>query len=487
MKHLQSTAFVLAGSVLIAACADDVFQPQLTPDAPAAMSSDAPGSLDMMATPAPTHMVVFKGKGIPADFAQKVEALGGEVELTVPRFNVASVRGLDDAGILALRSDRNVSLVESETIHELPNVMLGDVLAMGTVPNSPDEPAAADFYPRQWHLKTIQAEDAWDAGHLGSPDVTVAILDTGIDYRHADLAGLVDLDRSVSFATADDPYVAFYFPGAHLVADIGYHGTHVAATVSSNALAAAGVTSRTTLMGVKVCSVAAGGCPAVAIFAGIAHAVENGADIINMSLGGAFQKSANPGYHSIINQAFNYAHQNGVTVIVSAGNESIDLDHDLYPDPNTGEIRHFPSLYKTYCSTPHNICVSATGPTSGGTTGPWPDADAPASYTNYGRSAINVAAPGGTSGAAVWAACSGFSLTVPVCQTGTYVVGLGGTSMAAPHVSGVAAMILGQRGRMQPSQLRNALERAADDLGQSGTDPFYGKGRINAARSIGAI
>src|SRR5690606_15946941 len=125
---------------------------------------------------------------------------------------------------------RNVSLVESETIHELPNVMLGDVLAMGTVPNSPDEPAAADFYPRQWHLKTIQAEDAWDAGHLGSPDVTVAILDTGIDYRHADLAGLVDLDRSVSFATADDPYVRFYFPGAHLVADIGYHGTHVAAT-----------------------------------------------------------------------------------------------------------------------------------------------------------------------------------------------------------------------------------------------------------------
>src|SRR5690606_35557739 len=140
---------------------------------------------------------------------------------------------------------------------------------------------------------------------------------------------------------------------------------------------AAGVTSRTTLMGVKVCSVVSGFCPGSAIFAGIEHAVENGADIINMSLGGAFLKSSNPGFVSAINRLFNYAHRNGVTVVVAAGNESADLVHDFYP--NTDDVlTHFPSLYTTYCDTPHNICVSATGPNAGApATGPWPEPDAP--------------------------------------------------------------------------------------------------------------
>ena len=232
---------------------------------------------------------------------------------------------------------------------------------------------------------------------------------------------------------------------------------------------------------------ATGGCPASAIFAGIEHAVENGADIINMSLGGAFQKSANPGYVSVLNRLFNYAHKNDVTVVVSAGNEAADLDHNFYPNADD-VMTHYPSLYKTYCSTPHNICVSATGPTgSAGTDGPWENIDAPASYTNFGRSAVNVAAPGGNA-SSVTAACSPFSLLqgLTVCQTGVFVVGSNGTSMASPHVAGLAAMIMGERGKLKPSQVRSIIERTADDLGQSGTDPFYGKGRINAASAVGA-
>jgi subtilisin family serine protease len=323
------------------------------------------------------------------------------------------------------------------------------------------------------------------AGLTGSAAVTVAILDTGIGYTHADLAGRVDLGRSVSFVPADDAYVAAFFPGAHPIADIGYHGTHVAATVASNAIAAAGVTSGTTLMGVKVCSVVTGGCPSGAVFAGIVHAVDHGADIINMSLGGAFQKGSFPGYVSIVNDVFSYARQRGVTVIVAAGNAGADLDHSIYPDANNVPT-HFPSLYATYCSTPHNVCVSATGPTAAGSVnGPWLNIDAPASYTNFGRSAITVAGPGGTSAAAVYAACSPFSLVVTICQTGTFVVGLGGTSMAAPHVAGVAALIMSQRGKLPPSQIAGILQQTADDLGAAGTDPFYGKGRVNAARAVG--
>src|SRR5690606_3204384 len=138
----------------------------------------------------------------------------------------------------------------------------------------------------------------------------------------------------------------------------------------------------------------------------------------------------------------------------------------------TGEIGHYPSLYKTYCSTPNNICVSATGPLNYTLTGPWDEPDAPASYSNFGRSAVNVAAPGGNA-SYVYAACSGFSLVIPICQTGTYIVGATGTSMAAPHASGVAALILATHGSLNPAQLRSALEGTADDLGQPGTDPFY--------------
>jgi subtilisin family serine protease len=206
-----------------------------------------------------------------------------------------------------------------------------------------------------------------------------------------------------------------------------------------------------------------------------------------MSLGGAFLKSSNPGFVSVINRLYNYAHQQGVTVIVAAGNEFADLDHNFYP--NTNEVlTHFPSLYKTYCDTPHNICVSATGPTSRTSlNGPWQNIDAPAPYTNFGRSAITVAAPGGAAGGSVTAACSPFSLLqgLTICQTGTFVVGSNGTSMAAPHVAGLAAMIMGQQGKLSPTAISAILRQTADDLGQPGTDPYYGKGRINAARALG--
>lgn len=423
---------------------------------------------------------------MPRGFEAQVEALGGQVLTVINVVGAAVITGVDTDGLAALQTDKAIDTVEPEVILELPQPT--DVSAPfapgNATPSSPSDPTAAWAYARQWNMRAIGADVAWAAGYLGSSDVTVAILDTGIGYTHEDLVGLVDLDRSISFVPNDDVYVNAFFPGAHPIADIGYHGTHVAATVASNGYNAAGVTSRTTLMGVKVCSVATGGCPGGAIFSGIEYAVDNGADVINMSLGGAFQKKSYPGYVSVINRLFNYAHQNKVTVVVSAGNSAADLDRNYYPNAD-GEQTHYPSLYKTYCSTPHNICVSATGPTaSAGTNGPWTDVDAPAYYTNYGRSAINVAAPGGNTGGRVWAACSTFSLVIPVCQADGYIVGISGTSMASPHVAGLAALMVAEYGK-NPAKVRSAIEKSADDLGQSGTDPYYGKGRINVATATG--
>jgi subtilisin family serine protease len=227
-------------------------------------------------------------------------------------------------------------------------------------------------------------------------------------------------------------------------------------------------------MGVKVCSIV-GGCPGSAIFDGIVWAIEHDADVINMSLGGDFVKSDYPGYVSLINRLFNYARSQRVTIAVSAGNDYADLDHDV-------------NGFKTYCDAPHVICVSATAPASSDDYfyGPFYDVDTPASYTNFGRSAISVAAPGGDDYGYVLQACSSSSLIISACQASpTYVVWASGTSMAAPHVSGLAALLVEDYGR-NPGRIKAAIQQSADDLGQPGTDPYYGKGRINVATAVGA-
>jgi subtilisin family serine protease len=300
----------------------------------------------------------------------------------------------------------------------------------------------------------------------------VFILDTGLGYLHPDLAGRVDLTLSRSFVPSDDALVAAAFPGLHPVSDLHYHGTHVGATVSSNAIAAAGVTSGVTLVGVKVLGVDGSG-DSFGVLDGILYAADADADVINMSLGETFSKSdeGSAAFMEAINRATNYAHAQGSLVVVSAGNAATDLDHDG-------------NSFKAFCSAPNVVCVSATGPTAqAGVNGPWTNVDALAPYSNYGRSAISVAAPGG-SASAVWAACSRTSLVLPICGTGTFIVGLGGTSMAAPHVSGVAALLVEKLGRNRPSAIRAALAKSADDLGQPGTDAAYGKGRINAVTAM---
>lgn len=462
---------VAAAATGLAACDD------LKTDTPLA-PSNAP-SLSTAASPIDgSYLVLFKGNGVPAGFASHVAALGGTVIFAHGGAGIGAVAGLTPEAATQLGASSGVAAVEADDMTVLAP-MVGEVEEFGATVESPSAPATAAFFPRQWHLRAIGANVAWAAGRRGSPAIKVAILDTGLGYTHPDLNGRVDLASSRSFVPSDDALVALNFPGAHPVADLHYHGTHVGATVSSNAIAAAGVTSGTTLIGVKVCNVN-GSCPTSAVLAGVVYAADAGAHVANLSVGGRFNRrdasaagGDGPSFLAIINRAFNYAHGNGTQMVVSAGNNAIDMDHD-----GNG--------YKAYCSAPHVICVSATGPTAtAGTNGPWTNVDALAPYSNYGRSAVSVAAPGGGT-SPVWAACSRFSLQVPVCRTGNFVVGLNGTSMASPHAAGTAALIAEDVGR-NPSQIRARLQGTADDLGQPGTDPAYGKGRINVARAAGVI
>lgn len=478
MSRITRKSSFVAVIVLAAACADvptaaEVASPNPAFDVSLVVPDDEQAR----------HLVVFNGKA-PKDFAARVAALGGEVVLN-HAIGVAVVTGLDEAAAQRLQADTKAMYVEREPKYRLiePAAVLEPTqaepllsIAVGGGVTSADDPTSALLYADQWNLHQIQAEAAWASGRLGSSGVTVAILDTGIDYLLPDLDGRVDLNRSVSFVPTDDLFLSIFFPNRHPSADLHYHGTNVASQVASNAWAFAGVTSQVTLMSVKVCSFL-GGCPGVV--EGILYAIDNGADVINMSLGGYFTKATNPGAVAVYNRISNYAKQQGVTLVVSAGNDSIDLDRNrdvpIYDDAgNIIDRVHAPSLFHSFCDATHVLCVSATR-----------QDDVPASYSNYGRSAVDVAAPGGDSGEWVYSLCPQTSLVFN-CAGGLFVLGVAGTSQAAPHVAGLAALAVEEVGR-NPARVRAYVRNSADSIDGTGNSAYFGKGRINVGRAVGAL
>ncbi len=216
----------LAGGLLTAACQSDTTTGPNDMPSPS-MGRNAAGSGQVAtdwenADPSTgLHLVVFRGNRVPNGFARAVEALGGSVADAHGRFGFATVSGLDDAGAAALLGRRDVMYVEADQLIDLGVPAYSAAMsAPGASVDGTYDPTGAFFYARQWHYPAISADVAWAGGYLGSPDVTVAILDTGIDYMYPDLYGLVDLSRSASFIPFDDALVDTYFPGRNHVTDL---------------------------------------------------------------------------------------------------------------------------------------------------------------------------------------------------------------------------------------------------------------------------
>ena len=444
------------------------------------------------------HVVVFASAQVPSAFEEQVAALGGAVERAVAAVGLAVVSGLGEDALGALRAESDVLSVEPDAMLE-PAVEL----ALGAEADEHSEvgieshgnPTAAAYFSRQWNLRAIGADVAWAQGNLGSPDVLVGILDSGIDYLHPELEGRVDLSRSVSLVPALDAQVASLFPGRHPITDLNSHGTAMAGLIVSNAHLLAGVSQRTTVFGVKVRDGIDGGLVSTFI-AGIVYAVEQGADVIHISGIGQFSKSANPGLVAAVTRAVNLANRSGAVLVAPAGNTG--AAQNVVGGP--GDWDHDEDRFG-FCVAPHVICVSATAPTAAASVdGPWTDVDAVAPYSNFGLSAINVAAPGGAPlqrlgpAGGVWVLCAlTTQVQVPNIQfpcrrgAGLLITSSSGTSWSAGTTSGLAALLVAQIGKGKPAQIRARILQTADDLGEPGTDARYGRGRINVGRAVGAV
>ncbi len=286
---------------------------------------------------------------------------------------------------------------------------------------APNDP----LWPQQWNLRSIGVEAGWDAG--AGAGVTVAVLDTGVS-RVEDLDGTRMKDgRS-------------FVPGVTSWEDDQGHGTHVAGTIAqatNNGVGVAGIAHRATLMPLKVLG-AQGGGSADRIAAAVDFAVDEGADVLNLSLGGP--------HSAVLHKAVEEAVKRGVIVVAAAGNTGRE---------GVGCPAHAQGV----------LGVAALGPNT-----------ERAPYSTWGAG-VEIAAPGGDT------RVEGGGIVQDMWQPGGHAYrGLQGTSMASPHVAGAAAVLLGTG--LDDSAATESLIRSARDAGDRGWDPHYGHGKLDLAAAL---
>jgi len=368
--------------------------------------------------------------------------------------NILVVEGAQDATriVSLLKDEPDVAIVEPNYICHLL-----------WTPND-------TYFHLQWHFDQdhIRMEEAWDIEQGGSQAVKVGILDTGIAYENRAIPGYEqgEVTSNDGFYHIAPDLTGTHFSGGYdAVHQDNYpndqhgHGTHVSGTVAqttNNSYGVAGIAFNVTLVPVQVLNYYGEGTTAE-IVDGISYAISYGVNVLNMSFGSSDSSHA---IHQVLREAYN----NGITLIGASGNNGV------------GAI-FYPAAF------PEVISVGATD---------YDDERAP--YSNYGQG-LDLVAPGGNTSEdsngdgykdGVLQQTYSYSSTGPGDTTvvDSFVFWFWqGTSMATPHVTGVAALLI-SKGLTTPQSIKNALIQGTVDLGDPGYDIYFGNGRLDAYKAL---
>lgn len=339
------------------------------------------------------------------------------------------------------------------------------------IQETPDDPyyssqgAWGQSYEDLWGLHNMDLQNAWDVS-TGSDDIVVAVIDTGLDFGHEDIQGNVFVNATEKNGRSgiDDDgngYVDdvsgydFYNNDSNPTDDHG-HGTHVSGTIAAvgnNRLGITGVMWNARILPLKGCN-QYGGCSTSSMANAVYYAVEMGADVINMSVGGSGS--------STLQTAIEYAYSQGVVVVAAAGNSAA---HAHY---------YFPAYYPE---------VFAVGSST--------YLDTRSIFSNYGMQLDFLAPGGGYDSSGRYTSSTILSLNAygtARSRSSNAVDGKyyrsGGTSMATPHAAGLAGLLLSVYPNLTVEELRQALRMGADDVEDIGHDAQSGFGRLNASHTL---
>lgn len=331
------------------------------------------------------------------------------------------------------------------------------VARMHVLDVTPNDP----FYAYQWDMPTIGMPQAWSLS-LGSPSVDVAVVDTGYDAHHPDLAS------KVAYAESDIRGVTTV--GSAAAQDYVGHGTNVSGIIAAdtdNGFGYAGVGYDVMLQ--EYCVSNNLDLLASDVALAVTHAVANGARVINLSIGGS-PGFVDPGQYAAIQAAI----ARGVVVVAAAGNAGSSQVDEPAVDPGV-------------------IAVGASAIDDGGSGDLLHASEYVAEYSNYGPR-MTLVAPGGSYTSAsdpdylhhinnLWSSTVNGTQCSIVDDDGCGFIGISGTSMASPHVAGAVALMLSVNPSLTPARVDTILRASADDIG----DPKQGAGRLDVYRALASV
>ncbi|MGW2019632.1 S8 family peptidase [Streptomyces sp. NPDC001927] len=427
------------------------------------------------------------GRGTAASVKKAIAAAGGTVVIAYDQIGVIVVHSQNPEfaktirkarGVVSAGSTRTAPLsVQKDTSVGEGGQALTAAEATSAAARATDDQDALE--PLQWDLPAIKADQA-HRKTLGSSKVTVAVIDTGVDDTHPDLAPNFDARASANCVTGKPDIT----PGSwRPQAGESDHGTHVAGTIAAakNGTGITGVAPGVKVSGIKV-STTDGFFYTEAVVCGFMWAAERGVEITNNSyytdpwLFACKNDEDQKALIEAVTRATRYAERKGTVNVAAAGNSKMDLAADELTDVtspndttpvtrviNPKECFDYPAML------PGVVTVSATGAK-----------DLKASYSNYGLGVVDIAAPGGdrteyqTPDAP---AVNGRILSTTVNGGYNYKAG---TSMASPHAAGVLALLKSTHPKASPAQLKAMLYAQADDRACTNPYDIEGDGVVDA-------